>query len=99
MKFTRSLLIVLAMVFSLLSQAQTHVLDRDTPDQQRLQNAAVLEDTTGQLTLEDVRSPALASRFQTWEAERGEINLGFSQSAVWIRIPLQRTSDAPTNWV
>jgi signal transduction histidine kinase len=99
MKFTRSLLIVLAMVFSLLSQAQTHVLDRDTPDQQRLQNAAVLEDTTGQLTLEDVRSPALASRFQTWEAERGEINLGFSQSAVWIRIPLQRTSDAPANWV
>ncbi len=97
MKFTRSLLIVLATVFSLLSQA--HVLDRDTPDQQRLQNVAVLEDSTGQWTLEDVRSPALASRFRAWSAERGEINLGFSQSAVWIRIPLQRTSDAPVNWV
>lgn len=99
MKFTRSLLIVLATVFSLLSQAQTHVLDRDTPDQQRLQNVAVLEDSTGHWTLEDVRSPALASRFQAWNAERGEINLGFGQSAVWIRIPLQRTRDAPANWV
>jgi hypothetical protein len=99
MKLTRSLLIFLTLVFSLLSQAQAHVLDRDAPDQKRLQNLAVLEDPKGQWTLEDVRSPALASRFQAWKTDRGDINLGFSQSAVWIRVPLQRTSDAPTNWV
>ena len=99
MQLIRSLLIFLATVCSLLSQAQTHVLDRNTSDQQRLQNLAVLEDTTGQWTLDDVRSPALASRFQAWNAERGDINLGFSRSALWVRIPLQRTSDAPANWV
>ena len=99
MKLTRSLLVFLTLVFSLLSQAQAHVLDRDAPDQKRLQNLAVLEDPKGQWTLEDVSSPALASRFQAWNADRGDINLGFSQSAVWIRIPLQRTSEAPANWV
>lgn len=99
MKFTHPLLVFLIIVYSLLSQAQAHVLDRDAPDQKRLQNLAVLEDTTGQWTLEDVRNPALASRFQAWKTDRGDINLGFSRSALWIRIPLQRTSDAPANWV
>jgi two-component system, sensor histidine kinase LadS len=60
---------------------------------------AVLEDPTGRWTLADVSSPGLASRFRPWPAARGDLNLGFTASAVWIRVSLRRAPEAEPRWL
>ena len=51
----------------------------------------VLEDASRTLTLQDVQSPAHASRFQPVPAA-AELNFGFKTSAYWMRLHLQNTS-------
>jgi two-component system, sensor histidine kinase LadS len=59
---------------------------------------AVLEDPSGQLTLDEVRQPAMAARFVV-PAQGGDLNFGFTASAYWLRLPLQRQADAPARWL
>jgi signal transduction histidine kinase len=67
---------------------------------ENLANAVWLfEDPDGALTLEQVLSPSTQSRFVPWDATRGDVNLGFSASAWWIRVRLQRSAAAPSAWV
>jgi signal transduction histidine kinase len=67
--------------------------------QTSLQGLAVLEDPQGALTIEQVKSALWKERFEPWPAERGQINLGYTGSTYWVRIPLQRQADAPEKWV
>jgi two-component system, sensor histidine kinase LadS len=87
------------LLFGVPFVANANVLSTDTLSLNRLQQVAILEDKAGVWTLEDVKSPQLSSQFQLWPSARGQINLGFSKSAYWIRIPLQRSAQATGDWV
>jgi signal transduction histidine kinase len=58
---------------------------------------AVLEDPTGELTIDQVR--AQPQRFEAWPTERGPVNLGLSDSAYWIRVELDLPHSASADWV
>lgn len=53
--------------------------------------AEILEDPSGELTINDVTSPEKSKAFSAWGSENN-INYGFTSSAHWIRIPLVKAS-------
>lgn len=59
---------------------------------------SLLEDPTGELSLADVSSPEFQQKFQPW-SQPGDISLGFSQSAHWIKLSLSRAEDSPADWL
>ncbi len=79
--------------------AHCEVLRDPTVAYERLNGLSVLEDPYGKWTLEQISSPEWAERFTPWPTERGQINLGFTRSTYWVRIPLQRDAHAPRSWV
>lgn len=58
----------------------------------------VLEDPSGSLTLDDVTGPAYKSQFRRWTAT-GDVHLGFTSSAYWLRVSLQRAPGDPRHWL
>lgn len=56
----------------------------------------VLEDPGGDWTIENVVHPPLLSRFEPSTAAR--VNFGFTSSAYWLRIALDRPTGAPGDW-
>lgn len=59
----------------------------------------IFEDPSGLLSINDIRSEALRSKFQPWDATQGDLNLGFSQSAWWIRLSLRRAPVSAESWI
>jgi len=60
----------------------------------------VLEDPTGALTIVDVSSQALASRFKTHN--KATLNAGYSRSVFWLKIDLHylpKNPQAPRTWL
>lgn len=55
------------------------------------EHVAVLEDPQAQWSIDDIRSPSMARQFKPWAGE-GDINLGFSSSAWWVKVTLQGPS-------
>jgi len=76
---------------------QAGLLTPDTRSLNLLPSAQYLEDPSGQLTEADVQS--MGDRFQPWTKGGTELNFGFTPSAYWIRVPLQRTEATPQNWL
>lgn len=60
---------------------------------------SVLEDPSGTLTQENIRSPELQRRFKPAEVIGNEINFGFSSATYWIKIPLAIAAEAPAHWI
>ncbi|MBI2308384.1 MAG: GGDEF domain-containing protein [Rhodocyclales bacterium] len=58
----------------------------------------ILEDPDGRLGIDDVRRPEHAGRF-TAHAHGGDINLGYSASAWWLRISVQPEAVAAGDWL
>lgn len=58
----------------------------------------VLEDVEGTLRIEDVTSGAASHQFKAWGGQ-GDLHLGSTTSAWWIRVALQRTPEAPRRWI
>jgi len=56
---------------------------------------SVLEDPGATLTLDDVRAPAMASRFVGGQAAGDALSFGFTRSAYWLRLDLRNTADRP----
>lgn len=56
---------------------------------------SVLEDPTGNLTLVDVQSPELQTRFQGDQPPGSALAMGFTRSAFWLKLQLSNSSDAP----
>ena len=56
---------------------------------------ALLRDSSGQLTIDDVASPSMQDRFV---AQLHGVSQGFTRDIVWLRIPLRRQADAPAQW-
>jgi signal transduction histidine kinase len=73
----------------------------DTVDATRLDLAPIplaphfelLEDASLELTLDDVRRPETAARFQAKPTPGKSLNLGFSQSAWWLRLQVSNPGD------
>lgn len=57
----------------------------------------ILEDPTGELTVEDVSSPEFDSRFAPSLVDNP--NFGFTESAYWVRLPLQNDSQEQDRWL
>ena len=56
---------------------------------------AVLRDRTGTLTVQALQRPDVAARFVP---SNGQLQLGYEQEVVWLRLRLQRLEDAPPTW-
>ena len=87
------------LMWACLPLAASAAAPTQTPDLQARVALAILEDPTGALGADQVRSPSLQSSFKPWPAERGPINLGLSDSAFWIRVDLQIPAAAASEWV
>jgi signal transduction histidine kinase len=61
--------------------------------------AQVLEDPTGQLGIDDVRSPHMAALFKSPAIAGSDLNFGYTASAYWLRLPLRRADAAAPNWL
>ncbi len=57
-------------------------------------NMDILEDPTGQLTIDDVNSPPWSGKFK--ESTKIGHNFGFSQSAYWFKVVVENHSDQKT---
>lgn len=78
--------------------AQQALVLVDSVDQHSLSPyVEVLEDESGQWTIDDVTSPELSRRF----VGRGEqsVNLGFTESAYWLRFRLATSAARQTEWL
>ncbi len=84
---------------SLGNVAQARVVSAAQDSIDQLEGVTLLEDRQGQWTIDQVRGPALDRQFKPWPTQQGQINLGFSDSVYWVRIPLQRQPEAPARWV
>ncbi|MFA7292319.1 MAG: 7TM diverse intracellular signaling domain-containing protein [Rhodocyclaceae bacterium] len=58
----------------------------------------ILEDPDGRLSIDDVRQPEHATRFRAHPSS-GELNLGYSASAWWLRVTLQPTLATSPDWL
>lgn len=84
---------LLALVFFALSMQVCHAAD---PRKQDLSGRmAMLVDDSRALTLAEVAAPANAGRFK---ALPGNLNLGFTDAAVWLRFDLQRGAGEGRQW-
>jgi signal transduction histidine kinase len=77
--------------------AQGAVLTSETRQENLLHSAQFLEDPSGALSLDDVRG--MSQRFHPWTRGGTGLNFGFTASAFWIRVPLQRAETAPKDWL
>ena len=94
----RSVSLSLSLVLSLLllttsAQAQTVPLSATTPQVNLGGKMAWLKDDTGQLGILDV---AAARAFTPLP---GELNLGFTSAAIWLRVEVARNPSAPEHWL
>jgi signal transduction histidine kinase len=89
---------VLALWLSLLPLwSSAALLTPDVKEANLLESVKFLEDPGARLTLQDVQ--AMDHRFQSWDRGGTDLNFGFTDSAYWVRIALQRTELAPKNWL
>lgn len=79
---------------STLAQA-TAVLTPDSSGTSLNEHIELLEDVGGQLSISDMASPEVQSRFQP---AAGRASVGQSRNPWWIKVTLQRTPDAPPDW-
>lgn len=71
----------------------------DTSKLPLVSDIEVLEDRTGQLSIAAVRQLAQAGRFAPINNSQSDINFGFTASAYWLRIRLQRQPEAASRWL
>jgi signal transduction histidine kinase len=77
--------------------AHAAVLTSESTGVNLLHSAQFMEDPSGDLRLDNVRG--LSQKFQPWTGGGSEMNFGFTSSAYWIRVPLQRDENAPKDWL
>lgn len=58
-----------------------------------------LEDRGGKLSLEELLQPAVQERFTALPVAGAGANFGFTRSAIWLRVTLRTTADAPRAWL
>lgn len=91
------LIALLILVASALAADQNGVRPLLAGEEQRIldDQIALLRDPGGQLAIDDVAAPSMQKRFV---ALRKGVSQGYTRDIVWLRIPLQRDVNAPTQW-
>jgi len=56
----------------------------------------ILEDKSGNLTIDDVKSPKLSGHF--FPSQENEPGFGFTSSVYWVRLKVNNPQDKPVNW-
>ena len=94
------LLKLIVALFFLLSAlpGQSLTLSKNESIYQLSAEVSLLEDPSGELSLANVSSPKFQRKFRPWP-DAGDISLGFSESAYWLRLTILRDEDAPPNWL
>lgn len=100
MQIYRPLLGLIVTLFLSLSALHGHclTLNKNETGRQLSAEVSLLEDKSGELRIDDVRSPKMLSQFRDW-TRTGNINLGFSDSVYWLKLSLARDESAPSNWL
>ena len=78
-------------------EVQAATLSSQTFEKNLLADLQFFEDTTGELSLEQVKQKK--ESFQKWDQAGTDLNFGFTRSTYWIQIPLQRLAEAPPDWL
>ena len=93
-------LAVVCLLWSLGVCAQPAPLQIGSAPQYPLSRAfSYLDDSTAALTLQDVLAPAHQARFIPVTQVEATTNFGATRSAIWLRVQLQATADAPAPWL
>jgi diguanylate cyclase (GGDEF)-like protein len=96
----RLLLSVLVLLLLAGSAAAAPVVLASDADHWRLApDVEILEDPSGALTIDDIRSPAQAGRFRPTGLRDADINFGYSSSAWWLRITVVPVAETPRDWI
>lgn len=90
--------LVVAMALTCVAQAGGLSLTPEMTQHDLAPYLEVLEDPAGMLSLEEVALGEASSRFTAWHG-KGDLHLGSTSSAWWIRVALQRAPDAPNRWI
>jgi two-component system, sensor histidine kinase LadS len=91
--------IIFTLFFGLFAfSANGLTLSKEETGRRLTSDIYLLEDKSGAMDIETVRSPLVQSQFQPW-AKKGDVSLGFSRSAYWLKVSIARQSDAPPNWL
>ena len=96
----RGFSLMLALLISPLLHAQGGTLVIGQQGSYTLSRAfMVLEDSSGQLTLDEVLQPAQQLRFKAVAQSGSATNFGLTPSALWLRITLQAQAETPAPWL
>lgn len=99
-RLLRWLWLLLAALAPVALHAQGGVLSIGQQGSYTLSRAfMVLEDSSGELTLDEVLQPAQQARFTHVPQSGAATNFGLTRSAFWLRIALQAQADAPAHWL
>lgn len=93
--FTKLFLVLCLFCLGMTSKAATP--SAQTQQLNLLPFVSYLEDPMGRLTLDEVR--ARDAQFQPWTAGGSKFNVGFTDSAYWIKLSLRREASAPEVWL
>lgn len=88
------MVVLLGLLAPSLAWAAPVRLDATTPHIDLADAVDVLEDPSATLSYADVRSPERSTRFAPHRGP-GDVNHGFTTSAIWIRFALENPTDAP----
>ena len=99
MMILRFLVLGFALV-AFVSQAKAIVLYAEDRTVDLAAAVSYLKETPGQpLSIAQVQSAEFQNQFTRWQRDAGHVALGFQVEPVWIRIDLQRATDAPGQWL
>ncbi len=90
-------IIFLLLLFSTAITAQAMTLTAESREVNLIESAQFMADPSGALRIDDVRQ--LGQRFAPWTGGGSELNFGFTTSAYWVRVPLQRAENTPKDWL
>ncbi len=91
LRFVACLLVAVGLWNAPVAAQTPVVLDPAQPSLALARHLEILEDPGGRLTIDDVASPAFASKFMA--TERNAINAGYSASAFWFRFEARNPSE------
>ena len=93
--FSAIFLLFSLVVFSSLASATPILLTSASSGASLNEQIELLEDVGAKLSIADMADPAVQSRFQP---AAGRATVGQSQNPWWVKITLQRSTDAPSQW-
>lgn len=98
-KFIKICLAFLGGLIFTFSWAHTIKLVPDESFINPAHSVSILEDPSGKLNLEDVKSLDSKGRFKSTKIIGDQLNFGFTQSTYWLKLTLIGSKDSPEIWI